>query len=496
MIPFVGFDYKGRTRANGQSRAINCYPESVDDPQAKSRFLLIGTPGTSSFSNMGELGVCRGLHATANGQAFGVYGSSLVEFESNGTYNIRGDIGTLANPVSFADNGYYIIMADGVKMWSYKLATNTLAEVTLGDFTNPTTVIFYKQRFWAINQDPTATESADNVPNNNKVYFSEVGPDGGLTWPSLNFFSTESTADANTGLAVAGGNIWIFGTRSFEIFRVTANPDAPASLIGGTASEMGCSARYSVATIGSSVFWLGSSKAGKNQVFMSNGLQAQVISDNDLDFRLGEIADTSDAQSFCYQQEGHVFYVLSFMSGDKTYVYDVTEGGWHERQTRELNTNVRHRWAPIYSMFAFEKVLVGFNNSQESPDSLLLELDLDKYDEWDYRPIVRYVESPELWNDLRPIFFDEIMIEMDVGNVQQTGQGSAPLITIGYSNDGGYTWNNERIVSMPLIGQYRGIVRTQRLGSSRRRKFSLQYSEPNKFVILGASAKTRGSNAW
>jgi hypothetical protein len=434
------------------------------------------------------------MHTSADGTPYAVYGSSLFEINSDGSGTIRADIGGLSSFVSMADNGYYLMIADGVNLWAYGFALMNLQEVTPADFENPTHVRYLKQRFVAINSDPTILTGDTQVPNSNKIYFSEVGPDGCLTWPSLNFFSSESSADSNSGLAIAGNALWVFGRQSYEVYGVQANPDAPYSPIGGGASELGCSAPFSVSTIGGQVFWLGSSRAGKNQVFMSNGYSPQRISTHAIEYQLSLLGDTTDAVSFTYQQEGHVFYVLTLVGGNKTFVFDVTEGVWHNRTTRRALVNIRDRWAPMFSTFAYDKVLCGFNN-QEGGNSLVLELDLDGGTDWDGRPVVRVARGVHLWEDLRPVFYKDLKVDIEVG-AKQTGQGSNPILMMRYSDDGGNTYNSERFGTTGKIGKYKWQCSYTFLGSARTRVFELTFSDPNSFVLLGVRALLEGSDAY
>ena len=492
MIPFAEESNQHRSRDESTAYLENFYKESVKG--GKYPFVLIGTPVTVEWADLGSLGQCRGMHTTASGVLFVVYGSSLVEVDSAGVGVVRADIGNEASFVSMADNGYYLAIADGVNLWAYNFDLQNLQEVTPADFENPTKVVYLKQRFVAINADPTVLTGATQVPNSNKVYYSEVGPDGVLTWPSLNFFSSESTADANTGLAVASNALWVFGTQSYEVYGVQSDPNNPFAPIGGGATELGCSAKDSVSTIGGQVFWLGSSRAGKNQVFMSNGYSPVEISTHAINYQLSKISDTSDAVGWTYQQEGHVFYVLTFIGGNKTFVYDVTEGVWHNRTTRRKLVNIRDRWAPLFSAFAYERVLVGFNN-QEGGNSLILELSLDGGTDWDGRPMVREAQGVHLWDDLRPVFYRDFKVDVDV-KATQTGQGSDPQLMMSFSDDGGNEFTSERLGTTGKVGKYEWQCSWAFLGSARSRVFKLTFSDPNQIVILGARALLEGSSVY
>ena len=64
--------------------------------------------------------------------------------------------------------------------------------------------------------------------------------------------------------------------------------------------------------------------------------------------------------------------------------------------------------------------------------------------------------------------------------------GSDPQIILQISDDGGFTWSNERSASLGKLGAYRTMVRWRRLGRSQNRTFRVICSEP-VFVALVAA---------
>lgn len=61
-------------------------------------------------------------------------------------------------------------------------------------------------------------------------------------------------------------------------------------------------------------------------------------------------------------------------------------------------------------------------------------------------------------------------------------------VFICYSDDGGHTWSNLRILSLGEQGDYRKRVRLHRLGRFRNRIFKIRVSSPIKRDLLGAVA--------
>jgi hypothetical protein len=72
---------------------------------------------------------------------------------------------------------------------------------------------------------------------------------------------------------------------------------------------------------------------------------------------------------------------------------------------------------------------------------------------------------------------------------------SDPKIGLDWSDDGGHTWSSRYWISIGMIGQYTKRARWNRLGRSRERIFRVMFSDPVKFVMIGASADIEGLNS-
>lgn len=225
---------------------------------------------------------------------------------------------------------------------------------------------------------------------------------------------------------------------------------------------------------------------------MSNGYNSRRISTHAIEFFLeSNNLNTTDAVGFTYLQQGHTFYVLNFIQVNKTFVYDMATNQWHERATRDALTNVNNRWAPLFAAFAFDRVICGANDAP-----LLFTLELDRYTEWDGRPIVRLHQGLIYWDDLKTLFHREFQIDMETGvglqagqpNIPgeiQDGQGVNPQAILQYSDDSGHTWSSEYWTELGLVGQYRVRARWRRLGRSRARVYRVTISDPVKVVMIG-----------
>jgi len=76
--------------------------------------------------------------------------------------------------------------------------------------------------------------------------------------------------------------------------------------------------------------------------------------------------------------------------------------------------------------------------------------------------------------------------------------GANPRVMLRWSDDGGHTWNGERVTSMGRIGQYGHRAIWRRLGMTtklRDRVYEVSGTDPVKVAIMGAELQLSGTNA-
>lgn len=302
---------------------------------------------------------------------------------------------------------------------------------------------------------------------------------------SSTYVVAEGSPDYLIALTSVHNELWLFGDISTEIFYNNGSLPGDFRRIHGALINNGTVARYSVATNGSNVFWLGSSAAGHGQVWTANGYQPQKISTNSIDYIIENLGDITDAFGICYTQEGHEFYLLTFPTANKTLCFDMSTGEWHERAYYNASTGHNERIRANAHCFFNGKNYVGdyYNGN-------IYELDLNTYT--DNGDIIRRVRScRHLHNDRKRIGYREFEIDVERGTglanpSTAISQGIDPQIMLQWSDDGGFTWSNEYWVTLGQVGTYKTRVHWHRLGKSRDRIFRVSFSDPCKCIIIGA----------
>lgn len=177
------------------------------------------------------------------------------------------------------------------------------------------------------------------------------------TWQALNFTDASSQPDAVVALATLNREVRFLKSNHTEIWVNAGQPGFVFQRLEGVFVEHGCGAPFSVALAGQSLVWLAQNVQGERYVVQSaGGYEPKRISTHAVETQLAKYSTVADAIGFVYQQEGHVFYMLAFPSGDATWCVDLTDSQlagiplWHQRAAFDEATGLFHRhWSNCYS---------------------------------------------------------------------------------------------------------------------------------------------------
>jgi hypothetical protein len=241
---------------------------------------------------------------------------------------------------------------------------------------------------------------------------------------------------------------------------------------------------YSIAKLDNGLFWLGTDARGQGIVYRANGYTGTRVSTHAIEYAIAQYGNISDAVAYTYQQEGHAFYVLTFPSGNATWVYDVSTQAWHERAGFDDGQFMRHR-SNCQCNFEGNIVVGDFENGN------LYRFDLDVYA--DNGGVQKWLRSwralPPGENNFKRTAHHTLQLNAETGVGLNTGQGSDPQVMLRWSDDGGHTWSNEHWASMGQIGEYGYRTFWRRLGMTlklRDRVYEVSGTDPVKIAITGA----------
>lgn len=348
----VGGSYQHDTLPFDAQRTINMFTENAGKG-SKSRAIMRRFPGLkNAFTVSAGNGPIRGQYVTSGDRWFLVRENTLYEYDTDFTETNRGTIDTISGNVSKTDNGTQMAIADGTAIYSYTLSSNALGKVTSANAPSSTPVIVFIDGY-VFGFDPGGAIGTFRHSNLNDV----------TTWDAADVYTAEGSPDALVTLGVNNRKLWVFGSKSFEVWynRGGDNVTAPTwERVQGTFKNIGCGAQFSVSSIRGQIFWLGASKDGEHIIWMSgDGYQPIQISTKAKETKMAAMTTVSDATSFTVEYQGHFFYVLTFPTGNETFVYNITENEWQDWNYRNVTTGEQERQRAVNHVFFNRKSYVG-----------------------------------------------------------------------------------------------------------------------------------------
>lgn len=429
---------------------------------------LVYTPGLRLLLNTGS-GPTRGLWFTTTGVLYAVIGNTLYSISSSFTATTIGTLETSTGPVSMADNGPLngngvLVIVDGPNGYYVNLATNVFTQITDDEWLGSNLVVFQDGYF------------IFKAPNSNEFYLSDLDA---ITFTAPANSTKDGYPDNISAHVSVNRYLWLLGDQTIEIWQDTGNNLNPFEYIPGSFIQYGCVSPFAATKMANTLFWLGKDQTGSGIVFIANGQAPQRISTHAVELALQSYSTISDAISFSYQENGHLFFVLTFPTANATWCYDTTSGLWHERCYLNQGVFERHR-ANCYA-FAYGLHIVG-----DYANGNIYELSSTTYSD-NGNPIVRQRVTPHIAKDMARIFYQSLQLDIESGTgLDGIQQGTNPQAVLQWSNDGGHNWSNEVWSSFGPIGatKYRAIWR--RLGQARNRVFKVTITDPVKVVMMGA----------
>jgi len=454
QIPLVANTAEGDIA--GQEVLINVYPrKSVG---GKYPFTLINSPGLAFFCELPTFPVL-GLHYN-KGRAFAVTPSKMYEIFNNGTFKELGDV-DLTSRVSMEDNGFQVVVVDGFKGFYWDATTNLVEEITAEGF-YPSNTVTYQDGYFIFNRKDTGQFFLSNLLD--------------VSFDPLDFATAEGQPDNLVAVLSDHREVFMFGTETIEVWYNSGAADFPLERNQGAFVEKGCGARYTVAKQNNTIYFVGSDL----MVYQMAGYTPIRISSHAVEKTLKGV-DLSDAFAYTYQDEGHLFYVLTIPSRDLTWCFDISTGAWHIRQSYQFGRHQSNN-----AIFFDSKTLVG-----DFKSGRIYQLANSYYTD-DGEPVIREFILPTVNKGREFLTVDSLEFDMSSGVGLTLGQGDDPELRVYFSKDEGKTYSeNFKVGKIGKKGNYLSRAKVNRFGCARQFTFKVEISDPIPIDIGGAWVEIR-----
>jgi len=459
---FIGPTYNLKYDFIDGQRAINMY---VDVSEYDKKMFFLHTPGLKKI--LEEPAIIRALYIDSKNDFYAVAGHEFIKY----TYiaqddvtekRVIGNLITSEGDVGIADNGFQICIVDGDYIYNYVYADDTFANYEPDGWLGSNNVIYVDKYF------------VFYKINSQQFYISNVYD--GRVINALDFASKENFPDNIVQIASFKNFLWLFGSRSIQLWYNSGAEDFAFSTQSGGDAQVGCIAPNSVVNAGDSLIWLGSDDTGFGTVYATTGSVSPTrISNFAIENFLQNQETIEDASAYAYQDKGHTFYVLNLPSAQTTLVYDLTTQMWHERQFFPDNSQPERHRAEKHVVWRKKHIVSDYKNGK------IYEMSLDIFDDDGYN-IRRVRRSPHTYtDDKKRLFFSDFTLDLNVGDDIDNAK-----IFLRFSDDGGKTWSNYLERKLPNKGNYTKTVVWRRLGSGRDRVWEVSLTDKVSFVLRAA----------
>lgn len=461
IIPFATNSYKDASLPISAQRLVNLYAER--EPQdAKTAVAVFGSPGLVQFANLGN-GPVRGFVNMA-GTLYVVSGGLLYSVTSAGVETALGGVVGGTGVVSMETNGTQIVIVNGTSGYVYATATG-LQLITDADFFTANTVCFLDQRF------------VFDKKNSNQFFISDSLD--GTSYNALAIATAESRPDYVKAVATNGQILLVFGEKTIEPWQDVGAANFPFERVPGVVIDRGILGSSAFCKADNTLFFIGENRI----LYRLAGLSPQRVSNPAIEREWQSYATVSDAFLFSHFFDGHEFVYVTFPSQPSTWVFDISSGLAHERESWDMNSNSLGRWRGNCYINIYGRDLIG-----DAFSGQIGYLDNSTYTEYG-NTIRGLAVAPPIHSDRKRVFMPRFELDIESGVGLSSGQGSDPQIMLDWSDDGGHTFTDRQLwQSMGKIGAYKQRLRWLRLGQSRDRVMRVTVSDPVRRTIIAANA--------
>ena len=476
QLPITNGFYESASLPISAQECTNWYVSNVLT-EGLAQQVLFGTPGIKQVTTTATIGqVNRGSH-TKTGIPFFVNGTTLYRVDR--TVDIEGvetftntALGTVSGTsrvfMASNDNQLMIVVPNGNGYIFDETSGTPFQQISDPDFSAFGAILGLAviDSFFIVNTDQKALIASD--PNN------------GLSWNALNFTTFKSDPTSLPGIIVVNSQLFAVGQNVTGVYNNQgASVGFPLTQLNDYEFDKGVFAPFTLVKSNQTFMMIGGGVDESPAVWQYVGNGYKKISTPALDALLDAFTDVEISEAFAetYGKRGAFF--VAFTIAERTFVYDLATGLWHERKS--VKNEIDSRWRVNSMTTAFGHVLVA-----DDIDGRIGIMDNDILTEYGDE-IRRVVSSPNFSDGLnsRRVSMIELTVESGVGNADRPD----PVVSMDISDDGGKTFKYQRARNIGKIGETNKRAVWYKNGRfDRFRILRFRLSDPVKAVIIRLDA--------
>lgn len=371
-----------------------------------------------------------------------------------------GTLETSAGNVFISENlGGQIAITDGLNIYIFNYNTSGFIKVSV-DFL-PGYITFQDTYFIC----------ADLRTNQWRL----SGNNDGTSWPpDASHVGELQTKATNTVACVTlDRQLFIFGQTVAEPWYDVGYQLFPYQRTNYFSIDYGCLSAETISSAFGKLVWLGSNEKSGVSLMYTQGSQPVRISNDGLDFVFNNLTRPDDSFGFLFRSNGHVFYLLTFKTDNKSYLFDFETNKFFTLTDENLDHHIAKRICFFNNKYYF----ISFNDAklyQMSPDFV----------SYDGKEIPRF----RICKNIRLPGADRFILQ-NINITIESGYSELPqIVDLSVSRDGGASYGNVVRQTMNPWGKRTNILNFYKMGMANDAVTKFAFWGFQRYVIIDAVA--------
>jgi hypothetical protein len=426
-----------------------------------------------------------------------VSGTNFCEVLAAGQFNVLGQVTNDLLPASMVASPQQLLLASGGNLYVFQLQTQQNINQSVVNGAVPANLqagVFFQiaNNVFTLPGgavgNPGSVEYMDGffvvlLRNSQTIYIST--PEDASSWPPLQMIVVTVVVDIVNAMIQSQRRLWLQGRKRSSVYFTSGSPNIFDVDPSGTI-ENGIVSPSANCRLDNSVFWLDQDERGAGVVRRASGYTPVRISNHAIEYALQSYPTISDCIAYSYQDQGHAFAVFTFPTAQKTWVYDVATGMWHQRGYWNVDNAMYTAHKSQNHMYAFGLHLVG---DPGSGNIYQMAIPSQVGGVWNFvtdngNPIRRERRSPHISTENHWMFYNELVLDFETGLgpmpplLDGAGNPRGPQVMLRWSKDYAHSWSNQYLLDAGQAGNYRQRVRRTRMGRARDIIFEIAVTDP------------------
>ena len=320
---------------------------------------LVPFAGYKRVNEIDNKGTGRGIYSSAKQNLmFAVIDNNAYMFDNDLTATIVGSLTTFVGDVFISENNAgQIAFSYGSNIYIYQPSTLTFS----------TAVIDFIPGYITFQNGKLISPAASTTVASNNYLWRLSASNNGLSWPTgtslAQFQGSLQTKPDETVATIRfpgrGNMLLVFGKTVTEIWQNVGAQLFPYQRSQSINIDYGCINPATIAESEDIVAWVAINEKSGPVISYTTGGDIQHISTDGIDFRLANLLKPEDCYGFMFKQDGHLFYVATWVSDNQSYAYDFNTKKFYTLCDENLNAFIVKKVAFFQNEYYFVSIRDG-----------------------------------------------------------------------------------------------------------------------------------------